>query len=283
MTIEFGAEFNTNATPSQEMLFRLRALAESGALGGTLGSRDEKDAARQLEIAIAMSELQRRLADPEYAALYNRVSEKLDDAFDAVARAREALAKEQAELDATLSDMRARAATLEDGTRVYQRDDGTWLTEDGEEIPADEIALADIPENATRWEDMQSALERSHEIEQEQAELDGYERDVLHPAKERLEDEDNPPSEEELNEIGQRIETQRPSFLSRSKPNGASLHESHTEIGRSAADEHMPEGRIKAPDVSGQFAEARATPAVPDLDLDLPARPSVTGLTPSGG
>ncbi len=279
MAIEFGAEFNTNATPSQEMLFRLRALAENGALGNTLGSRDDKDSAKQLDAAMAISELKRRLADPEYAALYTRVSEKLDNVYDAVAHAREALDKEQADLDVILTDMRSRAATLNDGTHVYQRADGAWLTESGDEVSKDQMAQADVPEDATRWEDIQPVLKRSQEIDAEQAEIDDYERNVLNPAKARLEDEDNPPSADELAEIDDQIEN-RPSILRKFRFSNEQQNDDHAAIRRSAADEHMPEGRIDAPNVNGQFAAASTRSDAADLDLDIPARPAV-GTAPA--
>ncbi len=54
---------------------------------------------------------------------------------------------------------------------------------------------------------------KQEELERHRQEILDYQRDVLKPIRQRMDDEDNPPSKEELDEFQERIRDKRPEYL----------------------------------------------------------------------
>ena len=140
------------------------------------------------------------MADPAYAELYDGTFNRLRDAEAATERAlmkaEEALAEAKAALDTTLD----RAATLEDGTRVFKDAGGKVWTEHGQLV--DEATVASI-----EW----TGIEPSHETflirqqtfddaQNDVSDLRGYQV-RLGEYRTRMMDDDNPVTEAELKAI----------------------------------------------------------------------------------
>ena len=149
------------------------------------------------------------MADPAYAELYdgtfNRLREAEAAAERALIKAEEALADAMAALNTTLD----RAATLEDGTRVFKDAQGNVWTEHGQIV--DEATAAGI-----EWKGHEPAHEtfliREQAVQEAQAHihaLHGYQV-RLGEFRERLSDEDNPVTKAELESINREIEELAP-------------------------------------------------------------------------
>ena len=140
-----------------------------------------------------MTALQTMMQNPAYRAVYDRVSNKIDEAQSNVDRA----ILENAE---DLDRMKDGAAHSKDGQTIYQTSDGGFVYADGTKVSGNDIPNPDsIPKNATTWEEYRRAKERAIELARIQS-------DVLDPARTRIQDPDNPPSKTELEEIETEIE-----------------------------------------------------------------------------
>lgn len=158
----------------------------------------------------AFSALEALLAnDPAYAARYQSVFTKLNEA-EAATETALAKAIDRAEAaDAALENALDRAMRLEDGTRVFRdgddvrREDGTVLEDD----------IADMIEWRGNEPDF-AELERGRETARNEwhtvDEVRVYQVDVLGHVRGRLADHKNPPSPEELELFDQMIEDRKP-------------------------------------------------------------------------
>lgn len=166
-------------------------------------------------------------SDPEYAALYNDTMDKLRRAEQAteaaLVEAKDALSQAKDYYEEGLGN----ASTLPDGTRVFRDGDGNVRTEDGRLIEGDELDQITWRDGAPSYEDILARRQAIERAEQAIEAIRRYQVDVLGTVRDRLTNEDDPPTMEELEEIQKRIEKLRP------------------EAGRA---ENEPE---KAPDVAG--------------------------------
>lgn len=149
------------------------------------------------------------MTDPAYAELYDGTFNRLREAEAATERAlmkaEEALADAMAALNTTLD----RAATLEDGTRVFKDAQGNVWTERGQMV--NEATAAGI-----EWKGHEPAHEtfliREQAAQEAQAHihaLHGYQV-TLGEFRERLSGEDNPVTKAELESINREIEELAP-------------------------------------------------------------------------
>ena len=145
-----------------------------------------------------------------YAALYDQTMDALRNAEAAteavLAEARGVLAN----ADEALADLMDNANTLPDGTKVFRDRDGNVYTEDGRLVEGEALESIHWRGNAPSYEDF---LAHRKAVSDAQATIDAilrYQTDTLGHARDRLTDEDNPPTKEELEEIQRGIENEMP-------------------------------------------------------------------------
>ncbi|MFV0513438.1 MAG: hypothetical protein ACK5MY_07385 [Jhaorihella sp.] len=170
-------------------------------------SGKDRDAARDQ----ALSALQQLLQDdPEYAALYNDTMGALAEAENATEIALEKALERQRVADSALADLRDNALTLEDGRRIYPDAAGAFRFEDG--------SLAeDLGVTAEQWhpgmpgyEEFVAGRDAATAEAETVNEIMRYQVEVLGDARDRLSDEDNPPSADELRDIQTQIDERLP-------------------------------------------------------------------------
>lgn len=152
-------EFNVSATPSQQLLLRLKELALSGneALhsqfsamaesgGRTERGRAAREKERNVEAARAMQATQERIA-----AFQRKLNDIERASYEALMASEERLREAQKKLE----DIRNRAYQIDmpDGTiaKVY-RDGDKVRDDDGNEVPREIMKAEDMPERSPTWE-----------------------------------------------------------------------------------------------------------------------------------
>ncbi|GAB5448436.1 MAG: hypothetical protein Gyms2KO_33090 [Gymnodinialimonas sp.] len=150
------------------------------------------------------------LQDPVYRARYEAVRDALGRAERATVTALANLGVLISQAQSELADMRQRAARLPDGTRVYQDQSGAVRREDGtivdETLAATILWRGDEPS----FEDYAGQRDRLEGLVRDHSEVERYQTDILGDARNRLSDEENPPSLEELDAIIGDIGNQMP-------------------------------------------------------------------------
>ena len=188
---------------------------QSGVLSGYRGrhlpddpdTRRQRTAKKDADAKRQLSALQSLLAsDPAYAALYNETFNKLRDAEAATeaalisAQAALGMAKED------VADTLDAASTLPDGTKVFRDANGDVFTEDGERVAGDDLETIVWREDSPSHEDYLGKRDAMSDAQTRIDALRDYQTNVLGDARNRLEDEDNPPSKDELEEIGKAVD-----------------------------------------------------------------------------
>ena len=191
-----------------------------------------KAARGKSDTAELLTNLQLLLQDPEYAALYERVGEKLREAEIAVERAIERAEVRLAQEQAALDDMEQQAGKLPDGTPVFKDAQGRVWTADGREVGKTEADSVVWPDDAPSYEDYTAQREKAEAAQERRNELDGY-QGRLGGYRDRYEDHDNPPSKSELegmekgvDEILQKVEKNE----HEADLNKTSLHQSPSNV-----------------------------------------------------
>lgn len=145
------------------------------------------------------------LASASYLALRQDFAERLTKAETLVAteiaRVRDAL---QAELE-TLTDLRDRAAKLPDGTPVFRDAHGEIWTADGERVTHREEEIV-FPPDAPSCEDWLMSQARTKDLEERLRRLEHLEIAILGRARDRLDDDRDLITEDEMNELLEEIE-----------------------------------------------------------------------------
>lgn len=183
---------------------RIRRFLPEDARPDNSGKRAERESRH---VSALLSLLQ---SDPAYAALYGNTFDKLRKAEAATALA---LAQATSDLDQARTDLAEAldgASTLADGTRVFRDQNGDVWTEDGKRVEGDALDEIVWRERGVSYEEL---LARKKAVDEGQRTLEAilqYQVEVLGHARNRLADEDNPPSKEELEQIQREIEDKAP-------------------------------------------------------------------------
>ena len=159
------------------------------------------------------SALRALLKNESYRALYEETSDKLRSYEAATERALDQAREDLAEAKDALDEMREKASTLQDGTRVYRAEDGSVYSEDGTLVTGEALESIEWREGAPSYEDYIAQRKATAEAEGRVNDLLIYQTDVLGRARDRMEDEDNPPSRDELEAIQESIEREMPAGL----------------------------------------------------------------------
>lgn len=170
------------------------------------------------------------MIDPPYAALYQEVRGRLMAAESATAVARALPGQRYFAAVAELWAVQDAASQLSDGRRVYRSADGRVFTEDGHQLGPPEDDAVDWKPGAPIWEHYQMVSAKVDQAREERDEVpERYQRDILQPARDRLNDEGNPPSAEALRDIDKRVKTQMPDLVLEYMDSGASIGRPHGE------------------------------------------------------
>ena len=163
-----------------------------------------------------LTRLQMMMRDPAYAGLYNDTMDKLGEAERATEIALAKALERQRLADEALADIQARALQLKDGRRVYRDEDGTFRTEDGLSV-SDTDMDAIAPQWRPGMPDYRDFVE-SHAATQAEAatveEIMTYQVDVLGAARDRTQDNGDPPGKDELEAMKRDIEEKMPERVS---------------------------------------------------------------------
>jgi len=161
-----------------------------------------------------LSRLQQLLAsNPAYAALYHETFDKLRAAETATEAALQALQARRTQLEAAREDMLARAARLPDGTAVFRDEHGRVWSAEGEEIGGHALEAIVWPEDAPSYEAFSETGHALGNAAQKTEALRGYQVEVLGHVRERMRDEDEPPSVEEMDKLQEQITSHAPEAI----------------------------------------------------------------------
>lgn len=219
---------------------------------GEMNSEKRREKERRFET------LMRLLQDPDYARLYKQVWDAVAQAEEAAKQAMQSLALEGEAARKRLEALRQSAAELPDGTKVYQsKIDGHLYTEDGRDVTDQKDSVAGLSETSPDWEKLKERKAAVDDVEIRERGVETYQRTIIDRAKERLTNEGNAPSDDELRDM---LKTLRdtPSAdmrakLAPSSPQTASIVNT---LNNSAADEILGTAALNAPAVAGAFKTA---------------------------
>lgn len=149
-----------------------------------------------------LSALAQLMRDPVYAAAWQRANDAIDRAQAALDIALLENAQITEDLQERLEEMEGRAARLPDGRAVFRAADGSIRAADGQRLRSDTLpASLIIPLDAPSYEEYATSRDALTSARARGQELSRAQTEVIDPARERLNDQDNPPSREELEEI----------------------------------------------------------------------------------
>ncbi|MEM6890781.1 MAG: hypothetical protein AAGA74_16215 [Pseudomonadota bacterium] len=107
---------------------------------------------------------------------------------------------------AELSEMMNSAARLPDGTHVFRDANGVVRREDGTAVENHLAGTIIWTGHEPSFEDVQAAKDRIDGLQGQLDAANGYQNDVLGPARDRITDPENPPSLGELDDIQDSIQ-----------------------------------------------------------------------------
>jgi len=215
--------------------------------------------------------------DAQYAKRYFEVAEKLDKAQQAVDRALIDINQRLAVSDRELQKMEDNSVKADDGTSVFKSSDGSIYDQDGQRLSDEDAQKVSVPDNAPSWEDYKAEKEKREVLLRDKQDIERYESQVVKPAQERMQDQDDPVSLDELDEIESQIESNAPDSLR--KYSNDQVTPSFT----SAAQNIQGDALLSVPDINVAFTNAaNAAPAMPDI-VHQPRSPAPTntGMTPT--
>lgn len=159
----------------------------------------------------ALTALQLMLMNnPEYAALYHEVDDLLSRAETATERALLKSERDLIQAEDSLRDTLENANKLPDGTAVFKDAKGNVWTEDGRLLEPGEAESIVWKDGAPTYEDYRKQKQATEEIREQIEALRRYQIDVIGDARDRMNDQDNPPTKKELEKIQKDIEDKTP-------------------------------------------------------------------------
>lgn len=156
---------------------------------------------KRRERDIDQASLQAMLLNKAYAERYNTVIEKLTEAERSVEIALVKAEAALARLGDQLADMEAAAAKDPDGRAVFYDAEGRARYADGSAVDDVTVAMILTRDDAPSYETWQATQDAAAETEAAIGDLEDIRDNVLAPIRVEMEDEDNPPTTERLEEI----------------------------------------------------------------------------------
>jgi len=158
-----------------------------------------------------LSRLQQLLAtNPAYAALYQETFDKLRAAEAATEAALQKALALHSRLATERDAMLARAARLPDGTAVFRDANGTVWSEHWDEVTSSDLDAVVWPEDAPAYEAFRETTHTLANAGQKVEALRGYQVEMLGHVRERMTDEDDPPSVDEIEKLQAQIASHAP-------------------------------------------------------------------------
>jgi len=105
------------------------------------------------------------------------------------------------------------ASTLPDGTKVFRDGNGDVWSTDGQKIDGADLDQIEWRKGAPSYEDFLAGTKAVEHAQQEVSTIRHYQIDVLGNARNRLSDEDNPVTKDELREISKEFRDAAPAMI----------------------------------------------------------------------
>ena len=188
-----------------------RFLPEKAKFGGASDKKrtERTEALTRLQILM--------INNPAYSALWHETVDVVTKAEIAAETALEKAQTRLEEADEAVEAMLDRAARLEDGRSVFRDAQGRVWTEDGELVSGSDADAIDWPPGAPGYEEFKAQKDAAQRARQDIDDIRRYQVDVLGTARDRMSDPENPPSEDELNQIKNGIDSTMPDPVRRER------------------------------------------------------------------
>jgi hypothetical protein len=166
----------------------------------------------------ALTRLQLLMSNPEYAKAYQETFDLLRNAEAAteIALQKAALASIQAREN--LNQVHDKAQRLTNGTRVFRDAQGNVRDETGRLIEGTDAEQIVWRSDAPSYEQFLAGKDALEKAQRDEEEIRRYQIEVLGPSRDRIEDEDNPPSREEIDGIKRGIGEKMPDLVRAERP-----------------------------------------------------------------
>lgn len=162
-----------------------------------INKRGEKDAQRISRLQLLL------LQDPAYAALYNETFDKLRDAERAAEIALASAILTRDAVQRSLQEMLDRAPQLPNGTRVFRDAQGQVWTEDGQLVDPAVAEGIQWRGNEFSYEQYLAQKDTLQSVEDHIQALTHYQINVLGHVRDRMSDEKNPASKDDMESFQQ--------------------------------------------------------------------------------
>lgn len=153
------------------------------------------------------------LLDPVYKAKYDLAWSTLRKAEGAVVSALDRIDRDIVKAKSKLDDMEDRAARVPGGDLVFRDQNGIVRYANGDVVADDLAATILWSGNEPSFEDYRDMSEHLSALQAQRRDVEAYETDVLGHARDRLGDENDPLSMEELDAMVERIQLNSPTAL----------------------------------------------------------------------
>jgi hypothetical protein len=204
------------------------------------------------------------LRDPKYAQIYSETVDTYERAAAAADRALRKLDRKLTAAETRLNDIRAEAAELPSGRKVFRSDQsGRIYGETGVALSPQEADTVRTPAYAPSWETFESARQERDELRARRDAVTEYQSEVLAPTHERLNDLDNPATKSELKDRKARMESAMPSDMLDEYDAPVPGREIDIRNTASAASYYVGDAGLNAPNMTAHFESARNAPATP--------------------
>lgn len=244
---------------------------ETGRIKRFLTAQDESGPGSEKEKEKRhISRLMQLLQDPIYSKAYFEVEAILERAESATAIALARNADQLHEASEYRETLRDAAADAPDGRKIFASNDGNVYYEDGTKV--EDPAVRSLAHGSPSWEEYQRAQRMIERLERERHEIEEYQRSVVGPSRTRLEDQDNPPSRDELEEIRKRLETRMPQPVRDAYDESSGPGSVSPVAGNEAADDYLNAPALNAPDLPGHFKAAHDAASLDIASSPLPGR-----------
>ena len=168
---------------------------------------DGKDGKRQEKLSLLDILL---MTDPVYAQLYSDVMEKIEEIDRAVNKALMLANQRIDNFETNLADIKGRAQRLGDGTLIYRSQDGAVFSDNGILVSQQEMGDVRWENSNPSWEERREAGEALDSAYRKKEEIEEYRDGTLQHAKDRMNDRDNPPDKDELQDLYDSITNEFP-------------------------------------------------------------------------
>ena len=208
------------------------------------------------------------LTQLRYTALFQEVEDTLQQEETSVRKALTIIDQRLEQARERLDHLLAKAHTLPDGTKVFRSENTNMaFTIDGRQLSEEEKNSIEWDGTRPSLEDYREAKEAVEKSEQDKEQIVAYEKHILNPARERIRDPENKPSEEELKEILESLKKNRPAIVE--ELNRQTSIEADVGSNYSAAQLTTGDAGLGTPNLDGQFRSAGL--GLPDLGEIQPA------------